>query len=68
VPPRSRLGAQAIDLVALFALTAIAAITAPASRCIQRPDSEGIIRDREHPWHHDHFDADAPAGDVIIHR
>jgi len=38
------------------------------SRCIQRPDSEVIIRDREHPRHHDHFDADAPAGDVVIHR
>jgi hypothetical protein len=28
-----------------------------------------IIREREHWRHHDHgFDADAPAGDIVIHR
>jgi hypothetical protein len=37
------------------------------SRCVQRPDSEVITR--EHWRHHDHdFDADAPAGDIVIHR
>jgi hypothetical protein len=39
------------------------------SRCVQRPDSEGIIREREHWRHRDRgFDVDAPAGDVVIHR
>jgi hypothetical protein len=39
------------------------------SRCVQRLDSEVIIRERE-PWrHHDRgFDLDTPAGDVVIHR
>jgi hypothetical protein len=39
------------------------------SRCVQRPDSEEFIREREHWRHHDGgFDLDTPAGDVVIHR
>lgn len=39
------------------------------SRCVQRPDSDGFVREREHWRHHDRgFDLDAPAGDVEIRR
>jgi hypothetical protein len=39
------------------------------SRCVQRPDSEVIIRERERWRQHDRgFDLDTPAGDVTIHR
>ena len=38
------------------------------SRCVQRPDSDVIVRERE-PRHHDRgFDIDTPAGGVTIGR
>ena len=39
------------------------------SRCVSRPDSDVIVRDREHWRHRDRgVDIDTPAGDVTIHR
>ena len=39
------------------------------SRCVSRPDSDLIVRDREHWRHRDRgVDIDTPAGDVTIHR
>jgi hypothetical protein len=39
------------------------------SRCVSRPDSDVIVRDREHWRHRDRgVDIDTPTGDVTIHR
>jgi hypothetical protein len=39
------------------------------SRCVQRSDSDVIVRERELWRHHDRgFDEDTPAGDVVIRR
>jgi hypothetical protein len=37
------------------------------SRCVQRPDSGVVVRDRVEPRRHERgFDVDTPAGDVEI--